>query len=37
MRNRDAEELFEMVKVGDVVEIRDGEVAELVEGEAGGM
>jgi lipoprotein-anchoring transpeptidase ErfK/SrfK len=27
MRNRDAEELFEMVRVGDVVEIRDEEVA----------
>jgi lipoprotein-anchoring transpeptidase ErfK/SrfK len=30
MRNRDAEELFEMVRVGDVVEIRDEEVTELV-------
>jgi hypothetical protein len=29
MRNRDAEELFEMVRVGDVVEIRDEEVTEL--------
>jgi len=37
MRNRDAEELFEMVRVGDVVEIRDEEVAELVGGEASGM
>jgi hypothetical protein len=30
MRNRDAEELFQMVRVGDVVEIRDEEVTELV-------
>ncbi len=37
MRNRDAEELFEMVRVGDVVEIRDEEVAELVGEVAGGM
>lgn len=37
MRNRDAEELFEMVRVGDVVEIRDEEVAELVGGEVSGM
>jgi lipoprotein-anchoring transpeptidase ErfK/SrfK len=37
MRNRDAEELFEMVRVGDVVEIQDEEVAELVGGEASGM
>jgi lipoprotein-anchoring transpeptidase ErfK/SrfK len=40
MRNRDAEELFEMVRVGDVVEIRDEEVAELVaangDGSSGG-
>jgi lipoprotein-anchoring transpeptidase ErfK/SrfK len=37
MRNRDAEELFEMVRVGDVVEIRDEEVADLVSGEVSGM
>jgi lipoprotein-anchoring transpeptidase ErfK/SrfK len=37
MRNRDAEELFEMVRVGDVVEIRDEEVTEMVGGEAAGM
>ena len=37
MRNRDAEELFEMVRVGDVVEIRDEEVAELVNAGASGM
>jgi len=37
MRNRDAEELFEMVRVGDVVEIQDEEVAELVNGGASGM
>ncbi len=29
MRNRDAEELFEMVRVGDVVEIRDEEEMDL--------
>ena len=37
MRNRDAEELFEMVRVGDVVEIQDEEVAELVNEGASGM
>ena len=37
LRNRDAEELFELVRVGDVVEIRDDEVAELVGGEVSGM
>ncbi len=37
LRNRDAEELFELVRVGDVVEIRDEEVAELGGGEAAGM
>jgi hypothetical protein len=37
LRNRDAEELFELVRVGDVVEIRDAEVAELVGGEVSGM
>ena len=30
LRNRDAEELFELVRVGDVVEIRDEEVTKLV-------
>lgn len=30
MRNRDAEELFDMVQVGDAVEIRDEEVAALM-------
>jgi lipoprotein-anchoring transpeptidase ErfK/SrfK len=37
MRNRDAEELFELVRVGDVVEIRDEEVAELVGAESAGI
>ncbi len=37
MRNRDAEELFEMVRVGDVVEIRDEEVVELVNGIVSGI
>jgi lipoprotein-anchoring transpeptidase ErfK/SrfK len=37
LRNRDAEELFELVRVGDVVEIRDEEVAELVGEEVRGM
>ena len=40
LRNRDAEELFELVRVGDVVEIRDEEVAQLVaaneDGSSGG-
>ncbi len=35
MRNRDAEELFELVRVGDEVEIGDGGVEELVGREAG--
>ena len=40
LRNRDAEELFELVQVGDVVEIRDEDVDQLVaangDGSSGG-